>query len=103
MTATNNKLISLYEAMLNLKTSQEIESFFKDLCTPAELKAFHERWAVAQLLDKGELSYRRINEQTGTSTTTVSRVARFLTQEKNSGYRLILDKIKKNAPQEKSI
>ena len=90
-----NKLISLYDAMINLKTAKEIESFLKDLCTPAELKSFNERWAVAQLLDMGQLSYRGINEQTGTSTTTVSRVARFLMKEKHSGYRLLLDKIKR--------
>jgi len=95
MKQSKNRLVSLYDAMVNLKTAKEIESFLKDLCTPTELKAFNERWAVAQLLDIGQLSYRRINEQTGTSTTTVSRVARFLTKETYSGYRLLLEKIKR--------
>jgi len=95
MKPSKNRLISLYDAMVNLKTAREIESFLKDLCTPAELKTFNERWAVAQLLDIGQLSYRGINEQTGTSTTTVSRVARFLTKETHSGYRLLLEKIKR--------
>lgn len=95
MKQSKNRLVSLYDAMVNLKTAKEIESFLKDLCTPTELKAFNERWAVAQLLDIGQLSYRGINEQTGTSTTTVSRVARFLTKETYSGYRLLLEKIKR--------
>ena len=94
MKQPKNKLISLYDAMVSLKAAKEIESFLKDLCTPAELKALNERWAVVQLLDMGQLSYREINKQTGTSTTTVSRVARFLTQESYSGYRLLLDKIR---------
>ena len=89
-------IISLYKAIVNLKTSTEMQGFFRDLCTPAELQAFQERWMIAQLLDKGELSYRQISEQTGASTTTVSRVARFLSQEDNRGYRLLLDKIKES-------
>ena len=88
-----DKIISLYTAIVNLKTATEFEDFFKDLATPAELKSFQERWQIAQLLDKGALSYRQISEQTGASTTTVSRVARFLSQEDNRGYRLLLDRI----------
>jgi TrpR-related protein YerC/YecD len=94
MNTTQNKEISLYDAILSLKTSSELEGFLKDLCTPAELKAFKERWLIVQLLAEGKLSYREINEQTGGSTTTVSRVARFLHQEENQGYRLVLERIK---------
>lgn len=73
---------------------EEVEKFLIDLCTPAELRALSERWHVAQLLDKGELSYRDINAQTGVSTTTVGRVARFLNEEPHQGYRTILDRQK---------
>lgn len=90
-----DKIISLYEAMLSLKTTGELQDFLKDLCTPAELKAFDERWSIAQLLDEGKLSYREISEKIGASTTTVSRVARFLSQEDYRGYRLVLDRIKR--------
>ena len=58
-----------------------MEKFLIDLCTPAELKALSERWHVAQLLDKGEMSYREIYALTGVSTTTIARVARFLKDE----------------------
>ena len=92
-----NKAISLYEAMLSLKATSELEGFLKDLCTPAELKAFNERWLIAQLLDEGKLSYREISEHIGASTTTVSRVARFLSQEDYLGYRLVLDRIKRRS------
>ena len=71
-----------------------MEKFLIDLCTPAELKALSERWHVAQLLDKGELSYREIYAVTGVSTTTIGRVARFLKDEPHQGYRSVLDQKK---------
>ena len=40
----------LNQAILLLKTKSEVDEFLNDLCTPAELKALDERWAVAQLL-----------------------------------------------------
>ncbi len=70
--------------------------FLVDLCTPAELRALSERWAVAKLLDEGELSYRDIREKTGVSTTTIGRVARFLKDEPHQGYRIILDRLKEH-------
>ena len=62
-----------------------------DLCTPAEIRTLAERWHVARLLDGTDLSYRDIQEATGVSTTTVVRVARFLKQEPNQGYRRAID------------
>ena len=63
-----------------------------DLCTPAEVRSLAERWHVARLLDAGERTYREIHDATGVSTTTIVRVARFLRQESNRGYRLLLDR-----------
>jgi TrpR-related protein YerC/YecD len=85
---------ALYEAIGMLKTPDEIKRFMADLCTPGEIKAFTERWAIAKLLDKGEDGYREIAAETHASTTTVARVARFLKQENYQGYRLILDRLK---------
>ncbi len=68
-----------------------------DLCTPAEIHSLAERWQVARLLDAGSMTYREIHEATGVSTTTIVRVARFLRQEGNRGYRLLLDRTKDNA------
>ena len=44
---------ALYDALLSMKTRAEIDAFLADLCTPAELRAFAERWQVARLLDAG--------------------------------------------------
>lgn len=89
---------ALCEAFLHLKTKEECHRFLLDLCTPAEIKAFAERWRVAQLLEEGKLSYREIHGETGVSVTTIGRVARFLMQEPHQGYALILDRIKKATP-----
>lgn len=83
----------LEEVLLVLKNKKEANEFLKDLCTPSELKAFEERWSVAQLLYKGEMSYREIASELKTSTTTVTRVARFLLNEPNNGYQKILKRI----------
>jgi len=84
---------NLNEAFLMLKNKNEVDGFLKDLCTPAELKALEERWSVAQLLYEDNLSYREIASKLKTSTTTVTRVARFLSNEPYQGYKKLLERI----------
>jgi TrpR-related protein YerC/YecD len=84
---------ALFDAFLALKTREEVRAFLADLCTPAEVRAFVERWQVARLLDQGRLSYREIAEQAHASTTTVVRVARFLKEMPYNGYRVALDRL----------
>ena len=69
---------ALFTAVSNLQDMQECRSFFKDLCTPAELQALVDRWQVVGLLQQ-DLPYRRIHDMTGVSATTIGRVARSLT------------------------
>ena len=83
----------LAKALTSVKSTEEMERFLVDLCTPAELRALAERWHVAQMLDAGEQSYREINALTGVSTTTIGRVARFLKDEPHQGYRTVLDRM----------
>ncbi len=84
--------LELEAALANLDEPKAIKAFLVDLCTPAELRALTERWHVAQILDEGEKSYREIHAQTGVSTTTIGRVARFLRDEPHGGYRAVLEK-----------
>ncbi len=84
---------ALTRALLTLQTPQEVRAFLDDLCTPSELRAFAERFRVARLLDAGRMSYRDISEKTGASTTTVTRVARFLREMPHQGYRLVIDRM----------
>ena len=88
---------SLVEALAALRSGDEARALLADLCTPAEVHSLAERWHVARLLDAGGLTYREIHEATGVSTTTIVRVARFLRQEENRGYRLMLDRLKEPA------
>ncbi|MBV6424082.1 MAG: hypothetical protein NAOJABEB_01892 [Steroidobacteraceae bacterium] len=75
---------NLFAAVLTLRTPDEVRAFFRDLCTPAELEAMADRWAVVECLQRG-LPYREIHRVTGVSVTTIGRVARYLA-EGNGGY-----------------
>lgn len=83
---------NLFDALMQIESKAEAQKFLGDLCTPAEIEAFADRWRVAQMIDEG-VAYRKITEETGVSTATVTRVARFLNQG-YGGYRLILDRIR---------
>ena len=84
----------LFYALSLCKTPGEQEKFMRDLCTAAELSALAERWNIARILNSGEKSYRDISVETGASTTTIGRVARFLSQEPHQGYRLVIQRLK---------
>lgn len=81
-------------AIAAIDNAEEARAFLADLCTPSEIHALAERWYVARLLDRGTMTYREIHDTTGVSTTTVVRVARFLRQEANGGYRRVLDRLR---------
>jgi TrpR-related protein YerC/YecD len=81
----------LCAALLTPGNTAEMARLLTDLCTPSEIRTLAERWHVARLLDGTDLSYRDIHDATGVSTTTIVRVARFLRQEPNQGYRRAID------------
>jgi TrpR-related protein YerC/YecD len=87
----DDSLQKLTQALAQTKSADAIGKLLSDLCTPAELEALADRWAVALALQTGA-SYRTINAQTGVSLTTITRVARYLKQ-KDSGYSLAIDKL----------
>src|SRR4051812_3249821 len=91
---------NLFTAVAALRTAEECRAFFKDLCTPAELQAMADRWAVVDWLKQG-LPYREIHKLTGVSVTTIGRVARFLASG-NGGYALVVKRVRSCArkPQE---
>ena len=92
--ASERRRKRLARAMATIDDAEEMEAYLIDLCTPAELRALSERWHVAQLLDRGDVSYREINQLTGVSTTTIGRVARFLREEAYGGYRRVLERLR---------
>jgi len=85
---------NLFKAILALETDDEAKRFFCDLLTPQEIREFTNRWQVAQML-KDKVLYSVIEKETGMSSTTIARVSKFL-NGKFGGYRLILQRLKKN-------
>lgn len=79
----------LYNAILTLETPEECAKFFGDACTPKEIAAIAQRFAVAKMLDEGKV-YNEIIATTGASTATISRVSRAM----NEGFRTAIDRIK---------
>ncbi len=84
--------MNLFKVITNLKSESQANAFMMDLCTPKEIKALEERWEVAKLLSSKKYTYREIAEKLGASTTTVTRVARFLFNENNNGYKSVIKK-----------
>ena len=81
----------LFKAMISIDSIKECKNFIYDLCTPSEIKEFSTRWLIVRLLSK-KIPYRQIANETGVSTTTVGRVARFVKYGHN-GYNLVLKKL----------
>ncbi len=75
--AKKEKNDRLYEAILTLRTKEEVYSFFQDLCTVSEMRSMEQRFEVASLLNQGMI-YNDILEKTGASSATISRVNRSL-------------------------
>jgi TrpR-related protein YerC/YecD len=82
---------NLAAAILTLRSVEECRAFLRDLCTPAELQAMADRWAVVECLRR-ELPYREIHRLTGVSVTTIARVARYLAQG-NGGYTVAAQRV----------
>lgn len=81
-----------YKAILSLRTVEECDAFFNDVCTIQELESFKQRLEVAFLL-KEKMSYAEINKITSASTATISRVSKYLNYG-DGGYSIVIDRIK---------
>jgi len=82
----------LFRAILLLETEEECYQFFEDICTISEMKALAQRLQVAMMLEAGK-TYQHIENETGASTATISRVKRYL-QYGAGGYGLVLTRLK---------
>ncbi len=84
----------LFQCILSLKDIDECYRFFEDLCTVNEVKSLAQRLEVARMLSE-KSTYQRIEEATGASTATISRVKRCL-EYGEGGYKEILQRIYKD-------
>lgn len=85
----NNFNDLLFEAILTLQTKEELYKFFSDACTPKEISAIAQRFAVAKMLNEKQI-YNDIVRATGASTATISRVSRSI----NEGFNLAFERLK---------
>jgi TrpR-related protein YerC/YecD len=67
----------LIAALLSLQDAEECYALLTDLCTIREIQDMAQRLEVARMLDAGE-HYTAIQETTGASATTISRVSKSL-------------------------
>ena len=119
-------LDNLYEAILTLKTPEELHSFFSDLMSYNEMCSMLHRWQILLLIDQGK-SYEEIIKElappansedsqssdkgkrdtrkgkgrnsTKVSSTTISRVKTCYNNE-HGGYRTALNRLKNERPEE---
>ena len=81
----------LFRAILTLESIDECNRFCEDLCTINEIKSLAQRLEVARMLKVGH-TYTHIEQQTGASTATISRVKRCLNYGAD-GYQTVLARL----------
>lgn len=84
----------LFRAVLSLNSLEECYRFFEDVCTIKEIKSMSQRLQVARLL-KLEKTYNEIEEETGASTATISRINRVLNYGAD-GYEIVFKAMENN-------
>ena len=87
----NEETQALFEALLSLKNPEEVALFLEDVCTVKEITDMAQRLRVARML-RAKTSYAVINQETGVSTATISRVSRCLDYGPG-GYDLVLGRL----------
>ena len=86
----NEEARQLFRAILSLNSEEECAAFFEDICTIKEIQDLSQRLQVADMLNQGE-KYQTIEQKTGASTATISRVNKCLVYG-SGGYRTVLEK-----------
>ena len=87
----NRAADDLFDAIMSIEDLDECYKFFSDLCTVKEIRAMAQRYGVAKLLlDKK--TYSEIEEATGASTATISRINKCLVYGAD-GYQRVLERL----------
>jgi TrpR-related protein YerC/YecD len=81
----------LIKAVLSLGSPDEARRFLRDLMTKGEIDEFAKRLKAAEMLSR-KVPYTTIEKETGFSSTTVARVARWLNNG-SGGYKRIIAKL----------
>ena len=84
----------LIGAFIALDSEIEASHFLRDLMTEKEIKEFSNRFKAAEMLADA-ITYTIIEKETGLSSTTIARVAKWLNSTEG-GYRSIINKLHHN-------
>lgn len=87
----------LFKAVLTLETIEDCYRFFEDICTVNEIHSIAQRLQVAKLLSEKK-TYGEIEEITGASTATISRINKCLVYGAD-GYKRVLERLEKQNEQ----
>ncbi len=90
-TAVNHETELLYAALGTVRTAGEWERLLEDWLTPRELEELTLRLDIARRLYQGQ-TYETIQQETGASSTTISRVRRCVFHGAG-GYQLVLQRL----------
>ena len=71
----NEKITELYRIIAGLKSAEDCELLFEDLCTKKEVEKMAERLYAAKLLMEGK-TYNQVIAETDISSATLSRISR---------------------------
>ena len=83
----NAKIKALYDLIVSLKSVEDCQALFEDLCTRKELEKMAERVYAAKLLMEGK-TYNQVIAEADISSATLSRVSRCV--QYGSGYSKLL-------------
>lgn len=87
---TNDKRKMLAQAILSIESEEECFELLEDICTIKEVDDMANRFQIALLLYEGK-TFIDVENQTGASSVTISRVNRCLKHGK--GYRQIIERM----------
>src|SRR3989344_4094827 len=87
----NKENKGLIQAFLALRSDDAARRFLRDLMTEKEIEEFAKRLKAAEMLTE-KVPYLIIEKETGLSSTTVARVAKWL-NGKGGGYRTIISRL----------
>lgn len=81
-----------YRAIVRLRNSREVRLFLRDLLTENEIKEFAIRLNVARMI-ANRVPYTQIIRETGLSSRTIARVARWV-KKGTGGFKMAIERSK---------
>lgn len=85
---TKKHLDKICEILVAIDNKQDLGNLLLDVCTKKEIESIYQRLRVANLLKQG-LTFVQIEEKTGISSTTITRVSKCI--KNGQGYTKLFD------------